>query len=395
MRLLLEIQSEAKLQRLLRSLGTQQEARLLRHALEGSLSAMQVVFRQKCIQHAPHINYMQMPPLARVACASLLAKVADVKERVTAPLDAEQLDVVRALTTLLLSIHRLEQTALIYIDARHIEKFVGEHLLRQEHVPSLLSYMRWLATAAGQQLRNHDARNDGATNEPHALAELLDCLDALLQQQCIWWALNASTGDALRAELLEVLALVARRKLQHTIFYQRHRLHNAQNWTQAHAEAVATATAEAAPQAIFIAKLIETQMDMESLDSRGCGDGGMRAADEFGSLPVATGSELAPLQVPLVSEIPLAGHLSFGQTFELCDMQLFFCCFAVLQSLIASIGTSLLRTHQFYAYAVTPYELIQQQQATTAAVVCVDGKLPTIPVDSLSDVDILSQFVKR
>lgn len=318
MRLLLEIQSEAKLQRLLRSLGTQQEARLLRHALEGSLSAMQVVFRQKCIQHAPHINYMQMPPLARVACASLLAKVADVKEHVTTPLLAEQLDVVRALTTLLLSIRRLEQTALIYIDARHIEKFVGEHLLRQEHVPSLLSYMRWLASAAGQQLRNHDGRN-GATSEPHALAELLNCLDALLQQQCVWWALNSSTGDSLRAELLEVLALVARRKLQHTIFYQRHRLHNTQNWTPAHAEAVATA--EAAPQAIFIAKLIETQMDMESLDSR-CGDGGIRAADEFGSLPVA-GSELAQLEVPLVSEIPLAGHFSCCQTFELCGLQLF------------------------------------------------------------------------
>lgn len=70
-----------------------------------------------------------------------------------------------------------------------------------------------------------------------------------------------------------------------------------------------------------------------------------------------------------------------------------------MQSLIASIGTSLLRTHQFYAYAVTPYELVQQQQATNtdaaASLVCVDGKLPTIPVDSLSDVDILSQFVKR
>lgn len=60
---------------------------------------------------------------------------------------------------------------------------------------------------------------------------------------------------------------------------------------------------------------------------------------------------------------------------------------------MASIGISLLRTHQFYAYAVTPHELIQQpeeQQKQQA-----DGKLPTIPVDSLSDVDILRQFVKR
>lgn len=71
--------------------------------------------------------------------------------------------------------------------------------------------------------------------------------------------------------------------------------------------------------------------------------------------------------------------------------------FPLLQSLIASIGTSLLRTHEFYAYAVTPYELIQQQQQQATATVAsnTDGKLPTIPVDSLSDVDVLRQFVKR
>lgn len=306
MRLLLEIQSEAKLQRLLRSLGAQQEARLLRHALAGSLSAMLVVFRQKCIQHAPHINYMQMPPLARVACASLLAKVANVKERpVTAHLDAEHLDVVRAMTTLLWSIRRLEQTALIYIDARHIEKFVGEHLLRPEHIPSLLSYTRWLAMAARQQLQNHD---DCAA----WLSELLRCLDALLQQQRVWWALNTSTvqDDAsLRVELLEVLALVARRKLQHTIFYQRHRWHNTQSRTLEHTgegQALAMATIEAAPQAIFIAKLIETQMDMESLDAVRC--------DEFVPLSVAGNDDdelRAQLQVPLVNDIPF--HSSCGQ----------------------------------------------------------------------------------
>lgn len=300
MRLLLEIQSEAKLQRLLRSLGAQQEARLLRHALAGSLSAMLLVFRQKCIQHAPHINYMQMPPLARVACASLLAKVlANVREHSVDALE-EHLDVVRAVTTLLLSIRRLEHTSLIYIDARHIEKFVGEHLLRPEQIPTLLSYMHWLAMAARQQLQNHDAGHAAPV-----LSVLLQCLDALLQQQRVWWALNTGTmvQDArLRVELLEVLALVARRKLQHTIFYQRHRLHNAQGQEQrlgqGQEQEQAMATVEAAPQAIFIAKLIETQMDMESADAA-------RSDDAFAALPMAHGhdqdDELAQLQVPLVS----------------------------------------------------------------------------------------------
>ncbi|KAH8312123.1 hypothetical protein KR044_009489, partial [Drosophila immigrans] len=335
MRLLLEIQSEAKLQRLLRSLGTVQEARLLRHALDGALSSMVAVFRQKCIQHAPHINYMQLPPLARVACASLMARVAST-EHIKALDDGEQLDVVRALTTLLRFTRSLEQMALIYIDARHIEKFVNEHLVRHEQLPSLLSYMRCLASASRQLLllRQSEVDADG-------LNVLLSCLDALLQQPRIWWALNGSgqeaDASALRVQLLEVVVLTARRMLQDTIFYQRHRLH-------------ATSPASA-PQAIFLAKLIETQMDVEAKQA---------AESELETVSwqadALTGGQL---QVPL--------------------------------SLIASIGTSLLRTHEFYAYAVTPYELtLQHQQQATS-----DGKLPTIPVDSLSDVDVLRQFVKR
>ncbi|XP_032597539.1 uncharacterized protein LOC6569724 [Drosophila grimshawi] len=334
--LLLEIPSEAKLQHLFRSLGPVQEARLLRHALDGSLTSMVAAFRQKCIQHAPHINYMQLPPLARVACTSLMSRLAknqDMEKKVGG--DFEKLDVARALTTLLVSIGRLEQTALIYIDAKHIEKFVAEHLLRPEQLPTLLSYMRWLTSAAVQLLKagfSADVGQDG-------LGVLLGCLDAMLQQPRIWGAINSST-DALRVELLEVPVLAARHMLQDTIFYHRHRLQST----------------EPASQAIFLAKLIETQIDIESLHN-----GKVLTVNEFSRLQFA-GHELAPVQVPL--------------------------------TLIASIGTSLLRTHQLYAYAVTPYELIQQQQqqATTATG---DGKLPPIPVDSLSDVDVLRQFVKR
>lgn len=266
MRLLLEIQSEAKLQRLLRSLGPVQEARLLRHALDGALSSMVAAFRQKCIQHAPHINYMQLPPLARVACASLMTRLAQTQH--LAMDSAEQLDVARALSTLLVSIRSLEQAALIYIDAKHIEKFVVEHLLRPEQLPALLAYARRLAVAAVQLLEAGRDPNDG-------LGALLGCLDELLQQPRIWWALNASS-DELRVELLQVPVYAACHMLQDTVFYQRHRLQSAQP----------------PAQAIFLAKLIETQIDI------GC----LLPANELVYLPFA-GHELAPLQVPLVGDI--------------------------------------------------------------------------------------------
>ncbi|XP_017083196.2 LOW QUALITY PROTEIN: uncharacterized protein LOC108116020 [Drosophila eugracilis] len=340
MLLLLEIQSEPKLHRLLRSLGPEQEARLLRHAIAGSLAAMMSSFRQKCIQHAPHINYMQPPPLARVSCSLLLAKVASTEAtQQQSPPSGEQLDVARAVATLMAGIRNVEQTALIYIDARLMEKFVAEHLLRPEHQPQLLAYLGWLAGAAKQIL----VKPTRQESEQDALGVLLATVDALLQQPRIWRELNASLDSALRCELLDLLDSVARCILQDTIFYRKHRPDR-------------NKAKGPAPQAIFLAKLIETQIEIESLDS-----GRVLAGTEDARLQFA-GQELARFQVAL--------------------------------SLVASIGISLLRTHQFYAYAVTPHELIQQpeeQQQKQQA----DGKLPSIPVDSLSDVDILRQFVKR
>ncbi|KAH8294827.1 hypothetical protein KR018_003480 [Drosophila ironensis] len=347
MTLLLEIQSEPKLSRLFHSLGTEQETRLLRHAIAGSLNTMVTAFRQKCIQHAPHINYMQLSPLARVSSSLLFAKVATITAETmedTAP-TAEQLNVARAVSTLVTSIRSVERAALIYIDARLIEKFVAEHLLRQEQLGQLLDYLGWLAGAAKQIL----AKPTRQESELDALGELLATMDALLRQPRVWRELNASAEPGLRCQLLELLNRVARCILQGTIFYQRHR----QDWS--------SAGKGPAPQAIFLAKLIETQIEIESQDS-----GRVLAFGEDARLQF-TGQELAQIQVPL--------------------------------SLVASIGISLLRTHQFYAYAVTPHELIQlpkeeegqQLQQNQQA----DGKLPTIPVDSLSDVDVLRQFVKR
>ncbi|XP_017062532.1 LOW QUALITY PROTEIN: uncharacterized protein LOC108102290 [Drosophila ficusphila] len=345
MLLLLEIQSEPKLQRLLRSLGPEQEARLLRHAIAGSLDAMLTSFRQKCIQHAPHINYMQPPPLARVSSSLLLAKVSSCVQAThqTAAPSQEELDVARAVATLMACTRNVERTALVYIDARLVEKFVAEQLLRPEHLPQWLAYLGWLTEAAKGILDIVNAQEA----EQDALGTLLATVDALLQQPRVWRELNASGEPTLRCQLLELLDSVARCVLQDSIFHRRHR----QEGSKAKG---------AAPQAVFLAKLIETQIEIESLES------GRVLAGEAGDARLQfAGQELARLQVPL--------------------------------SLVASIGISLLRTHQFYAYAVTPHELIlrPEEQPLKEQQAQAGGKLPTIPVDCLSDVDVLRQFVKR
>lgn len=280
MLLLLEIQSEPKLQRLLRSLGTEHEAKLLRHAIAGSLAAMMSAFRQKCIQHAPHINYMQPTPLARVSCALLMSRVASTEAtKCRNPPTGEQLDVARAVGALMACIRNAEQTALIYIDARLMEKFVVEHLLRREHLPQLLAYLGWLAGAAKQIL----AMPTRQESEQDALGVLLATVNTLLQQPRVWRELNASSDPSLRCELLDLLDSVARCILQDTIFYRRHRpdRNNAKG---------------PAPQAIFLAKLIETQIEIESLAS-----GRVLAGVEDARLQFA-GQDLARFQVALVSD---------------------------------------------------------------------------------------------
>lgn len=290
MLLLLEIQSEPKLNRLLRSLGAVQEARILRHAIAGSLDAMVASFRQKCIQHAPHINYMQPPPLARVSSSLLLARVAATAEA-SPPPNAEQLDMARAVVALVTGVQNVEQTALVYIDARLIEKFVGEHLLRQEHLAHLLGYLGWLVGAVKQVL----AKPTRQESEQDALGVLLATVDALLLQPRVWRDLNASSDPGPRCDLLELLDRVSGCILQDTIFYQRHRLEKG------------SANKGPAPQAIFLAKLIETQIDIESQDSGRVLAGGGDARLQF------AGQQLAQIQVPLVSDVRLAICQSAGQ----------------------------------------------------------------------------------
>ncbi|XP_030371655.1 uncharacterized protein LOC115621948 [Scaptodrosophila lebanonensis] len=359
MRMLLDIQSEAKLQRLFRSMGAAHEARLLRHALEGSVASMLAAFRQNCIQHTPHINYMQPPPLARVACALLMARVAATSQQavdeIVLPITEEQLEEARALTTLVECTRRLETTALIYIDARFVDKFVREHFLREEHVPNLLAYLSWLATRATRLLQWERAKQQDIEL---ALPVLLGCIEMLLQHPQIWRELNVCEGG-LRRQLLAMLSMAARLSLQQTIFYQRHRRQEPMIKQE-----------ESAMQAIFLAKLIEAQIDIEALQSGEVFNNGSDAPLQF------SGYDMADIQVPLL--------------------------------LITSIGISLLRTHEFYAIAVTPHEVILQQQReqqvravyespvkrpTVAPTNTSSGKLPTIPVDNLSDVDVLRKFV--
>lgn len=233
MKILLEIQSENKLQKIFNTANFDAE-RILKHTISHSLQAMLQTFRNNCIQYNPHIHYMRPNPLARVSLAQLMTRIVeativgdggnDNKATVTntgtttGPSSTTAVDTdgrrkasLSFVLSLLLPIHlceavialmenikQIEVTALIYIESKFIDKFLSEHLLRPEHVNVLVRFIgyccqRVVALCHNRPLllNNQEQRN--------SLTIGLRCIDALLQQKFIWSALNQQQATLAKA----------------------------------------------------------------------------------------------------------------------------------------------------------------------------------------------------
>ncbi|XP_050316699.1 uncharacterized protein LOC126750928 isoform X2 [Bactrocera neohumeralis] len=523
-RILLEIQSEQKLYKIFNS-SEFAVARVLRHAIASSMQAMLAAFRNNCIQHNPHIHYMQPNPLVRVTLAVLMTRISeeiaapgnrscDLHIPITATLgggvtteavptssetqahvaSGDGFYLCASVVTLLEHVKKVEDTALLYIESRFIDKFVREQLLRHEHVATLLGFLNWCCLQAQQLLQRQEEQK--CQQQQFTLA-LLQCIAALLQQRFIWMELNqmekpstapttTATADGsaataasnsntagsllsppqrnlLLCRVLDVLVLAARQSLQHTIFYKHYKQQallvdgsgsadgvasmdsEQQNIFNALSAAAAVTALEGAlqtkdseaevndvavgrllqayaPQAVFMAKLIEmraaeTTSGAAHLSAAyltgGAGNGVCSLGSAGGALSGGGSSGLG-------MSSGATGAVGVGATGGV-RAEFDNGCNAggthTPMHLLSMIGVAVLRTHQFYAYAVTPFEIIQQQQrelrieqlspakragqpsqtTTSAAATAAasSGKLPTIPVESLSDVDVLRKFVKR
>ncbi|XP_049306307.1 uncharacterized protein LOC105226425 isoform X2 [Bactrocera dorsalis] len=523
-RILLEIQSEQKLYKIFNS-SEFAVARVLRHAIASSMQAMLAAFRNNCIQHNPHIHYMQPNPLVRVTLAVLMTRISeeiaapgnrsgDLHIPITATLGGgvtteavstssetqahvasdDGFYLCASVATLLEHVKKVEDTALLYIESRFIDKFVREQLLRHEHVATLLGFLNWCCLQAQQLLQRQEEQK--CQQQQFTLA-LLQCIAALLQQRFIWTELNqmekpsaaqttTATADGsaataasnsntagsllslpqrnlLLCRVLDVLVLAARQSLQHTIFYKHYKQQamlvdgsgsadgvatidseqqNIFNTLSAAAAATAlegvlqTKDSEAevndvavgrllqayAPQAVFMAKLIETRAaettsvmaHLSAAYLTGCAGNGVCSLGSAGGALSGGGSGGLGMTSGATGAVGVGAtggvRAEFDNGGNAGGTQ-------IPMHLLSMIGVAVLRTHQFYAYAVTPFEIIQQQQrelrieqlspakragqpsqttsSAAATAAASSGKLPTIPVESLSDVDVLRKFVKR
>ncbi|KAL9892588.1 huntingtin isoform 3-T3 [Glossina fuscipes fuscipes] len=463
-KVLLEIQTENKLQMIFND-NNFDVKRVLREAISSSLQAMLASFRNNCVQHNPHINYMQLNPLARISVTALmsgLGRQMKITSRRQPPTkqnnksqqqfehnrratviseceadtpkkkeydDASERDAVvsvclfEALIALIENIKQIEIVALIYVETKLIDKFVSEHLLRPDYLATLLHFIEWCCNYIQALLSGHNSGSGSSSSrclptltfeQRHQVTVLLRCLDVLLHQKFIWRALNqpekvkalhegasgngGGDGDScigygltkceqntIICSLLDVVVCAATMLLENTAFYKKYK--NALRSEASSKQNFDNETwlaAVYAPKAIFVGKLIETEIGKQFLAS---------ANIEF-----------------------VGGFCNDNNKFKDFNYNVDY---IPLQTIL-SIGVSTLKTHLFYTIAVTPFEIVQEQLKNEFSlgkerismhtsmsptktshsyqrdeVPAINRSLPVIPIESLSDVDILRSFVKR
>lgn len=99
-----------------------------------------------------------------------------------------------AITALLENLQEIQLTALIYIEAKFIDKFVKEHLLQTHSIWMLLRFAGHCCERI-ECLLNQRRTTSLQWLERYELNVLFECLDALLGEKQIWLALNRIGGS--------------------------------------------------------------------------------------------------------------------------------------------------------------------------------------------------------
>ena len=96
-----------------------------------------------------------------------------------------------AVIALMENIKQIEVTALIYIESKFIDKFLSEHLLRPEHVITLVRFIGSCCQCI-KSILNRPSLSPVSLNheERNCITVSLHCIDILLHQKFIWYALN-------------------------------------------------------------------------------------------------------------------------------------------------------------------------------------------------------------
>ena len=319
-KMLLEIKSESKLITLLTNEDF--NIKLLPSTLRVSFEKMLKSFRMDCVQLNPHLNYMKVSPLLKISILILMKNLDKLE-------DSSKVDAVCELASVvsvfLKWIKKLYNVSLIYIEAKLIERFVGENFLKSSFRESILKFLKLLT-------KSLKICNDSV--EP-----ILEAIGDILSESQLWYEVNQSDESATN-NLVNFTFEYLSKTFKNTEFVARYQ--NPQLLDELPSEM--SASVELAKQIIFIAKIQEAYEDQN-----------------FNKTPITSSVR------------------------------------KVVEKIFA-ISLKLLRLKKFYQFTITPYEILLSYRSGDDLLVMQSErifKLKQIPIEYLSDSELLEHYIRR
>uniref|UniRef100_A0A182SEX2 Huntingtin n=1 Tax=Anopheles maculatus TaxID=74869 RepID=A0A182SEX2_9DIPT len=176
-KMLLEIKSESKLINLLSSGSL--NVRLLRDIIAVAFESMFLAFRTDCVQFNPHLNYLKVHPMLKVALIVLMRKLSETKHK-PQPDTVATMHCAESVICFLEYLKKLEHLCLFYIEGKLIDRFIKEHLLKSNFFETLLSFGNVCARLLEQESVENVTR----------IELYLKCIGTIVQQRYLWQELN-------------------------------------------------------------------------------------------------------------------------------------------------------------------------------------------------------------
>ncbi|CAO1418775.1 unnamed protein product [Diamesa serratosioi] len=329
-----EIKSESKLINLLTK--SDFNITLLSSTFHVCFVKMLENFRIDCIQINPHLNYMKMAPLLKISIVILmknLEKIIDEDGEIRCNDTMEEL--AKIVKIYLSWIKELYQVSLVYVEARLVEKFISDSLLKSNLFKTLLKFLEMLVNLARIQLK------DGKLLSMRKLDQILNGIKEMLSEFRLWQEFNQNldfqrTSDSL-IELIHDFIIIFMSETEFLTKYEHPQLFDEIQ------DQKCDTRIKTIRKVIFIAKFEELYRNGMFKD------------------------------VAMLSEV------------------------RKLLELILKLSKPVLRLQRFYQFAITPYEILISYRSVDNLLLLDENflKLQQIPIEYLSDTDLLEFYIRR
>lgn len=228
---------------------------------------MTASFKNDCMQYNPHINYLKVQPLLKITLIvleknldTLLLNIPSINQYYISQLTQLFFDYnfikllknsMDSVIMLMKSINIIENVCLIYIEAKFIEKFIKENLLK---ITSYELYIKFatLCLVFGQFL----LQNDNVNTNLFSIS--IKCANEILKQKYLWIELNHMDKYATHLEIIFNAIYAITNKLM--VNKNFHHIYDIENVFKIKSIDGNVNNIHTYKQAIFIGKFIEISM---------------------------------------------------------------------------------------------------------------------------------------